>query len=89
MYDIRIGDKHFCYATLIDRKKSTLEQIVFDNINLTDAGLNKKDFMSLMQNFYSTKSWWKNEETEMEILYLEKKVQLKMFEENENLLSAT
>lgn len=78
--DIRIEERFFCYATIISKRVLTLQQVISEGYHFTDTGLHEKEFIELMSTMYSKKSWWKNYNTEMQIVFLEKIVQLNLFE---------
>jgi hypothetical protein len=81
VFEIRIGERFFCYAKVIKSEKTTLKELIFSGANLVDTGLVGKDFLELMSNMYSKKSWWKEEDTEMKIIFLEKIQQLTIFDD--------
>lgn len=81
-FDIRIGTTHFCYARVLKSDNRTIKDIIAFGIHLTDNGLNEKGFLSLMSNMYSKKPWWKNEDTEMKVIFLQKIQQLTIFDDN-------
>ena len=80
--DIRIKDAHLCYAKVVDVKTFTLQQISDLNFNLIDSGLKQKDFFEFMHRLYSKKSWWKEKDTNMNVVFFEKISQLDMFDDN-------
>jgi hypothetical protein len=81
VFDIRIGERFFCYAKVLKSENITLKEIIFSGAHLVDTGLNGKDFFGLMSNMYSKKPWWKGEDTEMKIIFLEKIQQLTIFDD--------
>lgn len=81
VFDIRIGDKFFCYAKVLKQENTTLKEIILSGAHMVDTGLNEKDFLKLMSNMYSKKSWWADENTEMKIIFLEKIQQLTIFDD--------
>ncbi len=81
VFDIRIDKRFFCYAKVLTSKDITLKEIICSGAHLVDTGLNEKDFLTLMSNMYSKKNWWKGEETEMKIIFLEKIQQLTIFDD--------
>lgn len=81
VFDIRIDKRFFCYAKVLISKDITLKEIICSGAHLVDTGLNAKDFLTLMSNMYSKKNWWKGEETEMKIIFLEKIQQLTIFDD--------
>lgn len=81
VFDIRISEKHFCYAKVLKTETKTLNEIISSGVHLTDTGMNDNDFFELMSKMYSKKSWWKDGLTEMRIIFLEKIVQLTIFED--------
>lgn len=83
VFEIKISERHFCYAKVLKSFNLTLKEIVSSGIFLLDTGLNEKDFINLMSNMYSKKSWWKNENTEMKIVFLNKIQQLTIFEDGQ------
>ena len=81
VFDIRIDKRFFCYAKVLDSKNITIKEIILSGAHLVDTGLVGKDFFTLMSNMYSKKNWWKGEETEMKIIFLEKIQQLTIFDD--------
>ena len=80
-FDVRIGERFFCYAKVLKSEKKTLKEIILSGAHLVDTGLSEKDFMTLMSNMYSKKSWWKNEDTEMQLIFFQKIEQLTIFDD--------
>ena len=74
--DIRIKDRHFCYATISDIKTLKLSEIISVGYNLIDYGLNNKGFLNLMSDKYSKKRWWNGIDTKMKIIFISKVEQL-------------
>ena len=81
IFDIRIDERFFCYAKVLKVDKKTIKEIISSGIHCVDTGMNDRDFFSLMSNMYSKKSWWKSDETEMQIIFLEKVQQLTIFDD--------
>lgn len=81
VFDIRIKESFFCYAKVLRSDIKTIKEIISSGAHLTDTGLNGGDFFDLMSNMYSKKSWWKGEDTEMKIIFLEKIIQLTIFDD--------
>lgn len=79
-FDIRIKETFFCYAKVLKTDIKTIQEIVDSGLHLTDTGMNSKDFFILMSTMYSKKPWWKGEDTEMKIIFLEKIIQLTIFD---------
>ena len=80
-FDIRIGTTHFCYARVLKSENKTLRDIISAGIHLFDTRLNEKEFLALMSTMYSKKPWWKNEDTEMKVIFLQKVQQLTIFDD--------
>lgn len=80
-FDIRIGEKFFCYAKVLKSEIITLKDLISSGAHLVDTGLSGRDFLVLMSSMYSKKSWWKGEDTEMKIIFLEKIQQLTIFDD--------
>ncbi len=83
VFDIRIGERFFCYAKVLKSDKKTLKDLISSGAYLVDTGMNEKDFFSLMSNMYSKKNWWKDEDTEMQIIFLKKIEQLTIFDDGQ------
>ena len=83
-FDIRIDERFYCYADLIDKVELSLQEIINQKYHLLDSGLSEKDFYSMMEGFYSKKKWWKEKETKMQLLFLKKFVQIDIFDVIEN-----
>lgn len=83
VFDIRIGERFFCYAKVIKTDIIILKDLISSGAHLTDTGLNGRDFLGLMSNMYSKKPWWQGEETEMKIIFLEKIEQLTIFDDGQ------
>jgi len=81
VFDIRIKETFFCYAKVLRSDVKTIKEIISSGAHLTDTGLNGGDFFDLMSNMYSKKTWWKGEDTEMKIIFLEKIIQLTIFDD--------
>jgi|ERR1035437_4624798 hypothetical protein len=81
VFDIRIKETFFCYAKVIKQDTKTIKEIISFGVHLTDTGLNGKEFFDLMSNMYSKKNWWKGDDTEMQIVFLEKIIQLTIFDD--------
>lgn len=80
-FDIRIGEKFFCYAKVLKSENRTLKEIISSGAHLVDTGLSEKDFFGLMSTMYSKKAWWNGENTEMKIIFLQKVQQLTIFDD--------
>ena len=80
-FDIRIGVTHFCYAKVLKSEIKTLKEIISSGAHFFDTGLNEKEFFILMSNMYSKKPWWKSEDTEMKLIFLQKVQQLTIFDD--------
>jgi hypothetical protein len=74
--DIRIKDRFFCYATISDIKTFKLSEIIAFGYNMTDCGLEQKDFTNLMLDKYGKKKWWNWNDTKMKLVFLSKVEQL-------------
>ncbi len=81
VFDIRIDERFFCYAKVLKSENKTIKEIISSGAHLVDTGLNEKNFFNLMSNMYSKKTWWKGENTEMKIIFLEKIQQLTIFDD--------
>ncbi|HWY36845.1 MAG TPA: hypothetical protein VNX68_19525 [Nitrosopumilaceae archaeon] len=81
VFDVRIGERFFCYAKVLKSEIKTLKEIISSGAQFVDTGLNGRDFLILMSNMYSKKSWWKGEDTEMKIIFLQKIQQLSIFDD--------
>jgi len=79
--DIRIDDKFFSYAKVLKSEIRTLNDIIASGMFLLDSGMNEKDFRDFINELYSKKSWWKNEDTELKIIFFKKITQLTIFED--------
>ncbi len=80
-FDIRIGERFFCYARVLKSDNRTISGIIASGVYLTDTGLNEKEFFTLMSNMYSKKPWWIGEETEMKVIFLQRIQQLTIFDD--------
>ena len=76
---VRIKGQFYCYATIIKKEIKTLQEIIESGIFLVDVGLRKHDFLELIKKEYSNKKWWKEEQTEFNVYFLEKYVQMELF----------
>ena len=81
VFDIRIGERFFCYAKVLKSEIRTINNLISSGVQLIDTGLDGRDFFILMSNMYSKKSWWKGEDTEMKIIFLQKIQQLTIFDD--------
>lgn len=82
VFDILIGDTHFCYAKVVKTVELNLLQIVGFGLNFIDNGLSEKDFMEMMKKMYEKTSWWKDDNSAvMQVIYFEKVIQLNIFED--------
>jgi hypothetical protein len=81
VFDVRIGEKFFCYAKVLKTEIRTLKDIISSGAHLVDTGLDGRDFLNLMSTMYSKKSWWKSEDTEMRIIFFQKVQQLTIFDD--------
>ncbi len=81
VFDIRIGEKFFCYAKVLKTENRTLKDLISSGAHLVDTGLDGRDFLNLMSNMYSKKSWWKGDDTEMKIIFFQKVQQLTIFDD--------
>jgi hypothetical protein len=79
--DVRIEERHFCYATVSDVQILSLLDITDRNYNLLDSNLEKKEFMEFMEGMYAKKKWWNKYQTKMRVIFLKKIVQLDIFEQ--------
>ncbi len=80
-YAIYLKDRFFCYADIIAIDKFTLDEIMERKIHLTDTGRTDKDFLELIESFYGKKTWWKDGETQLYVLYFKKIVQTSLFDQ--------
>ncbi len=80
-YAIYLRDRFFCYANIVAIEKLTINEIISRNIHLTDTGKTEKGFIDLMKVFYKNKTWWKDEETHMIVLYIKKIIQTDLFDQ--------
>ena len=81
VFDVRIGERFFCYAKILKSENKTLKEIISSGVYLTDTGLDEKNFFGLMSNMYSKKTWWAGEDTEMKIVFFKKIQQLTIFDD--------
>ena len=81
VFDIRIGDTHFCYAKVVKSIDISLEGVINFGLNLTDNGLPEKEFIEMMDKMYSKTPWWNGRASIMQVVYFEKVVQLNIFED--------
>lgn len=79
--DIRIDDRFYCYAKIVKIETKSLSDIISFGINFLDSGMDEKSFLDFISKAYSKKSWWKDKETEMKIIFFEKISQLTIFED--------
>ncbi len=69
---IKIRERHYCYAKLLKKEKMSLEEIILRGYYYLDRNLNEKDYVSL---------WNK---TELNVFYFQKVIQLNLFDDYEN-----
>jgi len=79
--DVRINERFFCYAKVLGIQVKTISELIAAGHHRVDTGLSGKEFFELMDSFYSKKIWWKGIETEMQIIFFEKIVQLDIFDQ--------
>jgi len=80
--DIRIDDKHFCYAKVIKTYMASLGSIIESGVHIIDSGLSDDtSYLNHVQQLYSQKKWWKNENTAFRVNFFEKVQQLSIFED--------
>jgi len=79
-YAIYLRDVFFCYADVLDVETMTLGEIISRNHHLTDTGKDEKFFTELMHNFYHKKTWWKENDSVMNIIYFKKITQTNLFD---------
>ena len=77
-FDVRIKDRFFCYATVLDIQTFRLSEIVSLGYNLFDCGLEQKEFMEHMADRYRGRKWWKDGDTSMQVIFFNKVEQLKI-----------
>lgn len=78
MLDLRIGERFFCYATVLNIKSFKLVDVIGMGYHLLDRGLGRNEFMKSMEDEYGKRQWWNGDETIMKILFIQKYVQTKM-----------
>ena len=89
-FKITIDTNHFCFAEIIKIERMYLEDIIKNGLNYLDAGLEKKEYINHLRNLYSKKKWWFNEnekDISMNVALFKKITQLKIFDDNEKLIS--
>jgi hypothetical protein len=79
--ELRIEERHFCYATVTDVKTMTVSEIIDRNYHLLDSALEAKEFLEMLSNAHSKNRWWKGTDTVMKVVFMEKIIQLDIFEQ--------
>lgn len=77
--DIRISERHYCYAEVVRKDIMKLSEICDSTICYTDLGVGPKDFFIRMQNYHGNKQWWEGEDTKFEVVTFKKVEQLDIF----------
>ena len=80
---IRLRGQVFCFAFLVKKETLTLAEIIEKECYLLESGLEKQEFVTHIENFYSKKKFWKQTETKFYYLVFKKERQLKLFENEE------
>lgn len=76
---VRLKDVIYCKAKLVKIRKLSIAEIIEEGVGFTDTGLGENEFYELMESFYSKKTWWKNKETKMVVLFFKRIKQLDLF----------
>jgi|ERR1035437_1343757 hypothetical protein len=81
-FEIRLDNKHFCYAEICDIRIRKIDEIIMSGIAILDSSLlDSNDFLDMMEDKYDKKPWWLSLETKMTVLFLKKVTQLDIFED--------
>lgn len=75
---IRLKERFYGHAKVVDIKIFSIKEIIDLGIYFFDTGLDKKAFFDMMNNMYSKKRWWKDENTKMEVIFIQKIKQLEI-----------
>lgn len=82
---IRLDGKHFCFAEVLDKKELEINVIIKLGYNYLDMGLAEKEYREYICSQFSNKRWYDGDETKYTLVFFKKIVQLRLFDDNENL----
>ncbi len=85
-FQIRIAEKHFCFAEVLMKKELEFQRLIELGYNYLDAGLGEKAYYDYLCDRFGKRKWWNGKDTRFTIVFFKKVVQLNLFEDNEELV---
>lgn len=92
-FQVSIDGNFYCYVEVIQSKRMYLDEILTAGYNYLDAGLEEKEYLEYLRTKYYDKKWWQKNrdkeksETALMVVWFRKIIQLKLFDNNDHLIS--
>lgn len=82
IFSVRIKDTHLFFARIQSKKAMTLSEILDNDYNFMDLGLDQKDYLDQLNAKFKTKSLW-SKDLKFKVIIFAKITQLTIFENGE------